>query len=326
MAFSPTYDTTNPGAAVSNREDLTDILTILEPEETPALSLAPKSKASATFTEWTVDKLADPVSDGISEGSDVDSFTDKFSGRARLGNYTQKFRRDYMVSDFQQAVESVGPARIAEAEAKAMREIKRDIEFTILSDNDRSVEDGAGTPYKLRGLGDWLDSSGPSDVPADYRTPAGSIKADSSTLTESEFDDLIKSIFTVNGDTNSLTCIAGTAVRSAITEFSRAEGASNTKVYNINQDATTKQITLSIDTFDSAYGMVSIINGNPTCMPSTERAYLINPEYYGIAELIPMGSRRLEDQGGGPRGYVDCSLTLLMKHPGAHGKITDVTA
>lgn len=57
MAFSNTYDTTNPGSAVSNREDLTDVLTILAPEETPVLSSASKSKATATYVEWTVDSL-----------------------------------------------------------------------------------------------------------------------------------------------------------------------------------------------------------------------------------------------------------------------------
>ena len=37
-----------------------------------------------------------------------------------------------MVSDLQEAVDSVGPAKIAQAEAKAIREIKRDIEATLL--------------------------------------------------------------------------------------------------------------------------------------------------------------------------------------------------
>jgi hypothetical protein len=110
MAFSNTFDTTNPGSAVSNREDLLDVLTILAPEETPVLSSAPKSKASATFVEWTVDSLSAPVTTGVAEGSDVTAFTDKFAGRARLGNYVQKFRRDFMVSDLQNAVDSVGPA------------------------------------------------------------------------------------------------------------------------------------------------------------------------------------------------------------------------
>jgi len=39
--------------------------------------------------------------------------------------------------------------------------------------------------------------------------------------------------------------------------------------------------------------------------------------------LIPLGSTRLPNLGGGERGYVDCSLTLGVYHPQAHGKITD---
>ena len=89
MAFSNTFDTTNQGSAVSNREELTDVLTILAPEETPVLSSASKQKSSATFTEWTVDALAAPSTAGVSEGSDVTAFTDQFAGRARLGNYVQ---------------------------------------------------------------------------------------------------------------------------------------------------------------------------------------------------------------------------------------------
>ena len=111
MAFSNTYDQTNTGSAVSNREQLLDVLTILAPEETPLLPLAKKSKATSTNVQWTVDGLASPVANGISEGEDVNAFVDKFAGRARLGNYVQKFRRPFMVSDLQQAVDSVGPAR-----------------------------------------------------------------------------------------------------------------------------------------------------------------------------------------------------------------------
>ena len=135
MSFSNTFDTTNTGPGVSNREDLTDVLTILAPEETPILSSAHKERASATNVEWTVDSLSAPQTTGISEGADVTAFTDKFAGRARLGNRVQKFRRAFMVSDLQEAVDSVGPAKIAQAEAKAIRELKRDIEATIASAN-----------------------------------------------------------------------------------------------------------------------------------------------------------------------------------------------
>ena len=328
MSFSNTFDTTNPGSAVSNREDLTDVLTILAPEETPVLSSAAKSKASATYVEWTVDSLASPTTTGVSEGADVTSFTDKFSNRARLGNYIQKFRRDYMVSDLQNAVDSVGPAKIAQAEAKAVREIKRDIEATLCSNNDRSAEDGAGTPYGLRGLGDWIDSAGPADVPSSYRTPAGSIQASGTTFTETVFNNLITSIFRVTGMSNGLTLVADTALRRVISDFARTSGSSDYSVRKVMYSGGEASIKLSVELYESDHGIVSIVNMNPDCAPDTtnkDTGYLVNPEYYGVAELIPTGSTRLPNLGGGERGYVDCALTLIVKHPGAHGKITALT-
>jgi len=335
MAFSNTYDTTNTGSAVSNREDLTDVLSILAPEETPILSSLNKQKANATFVEWTVDSLSDPVTAGIREGADVGTFTDKFAGRARLGNYVQKFRRDFQVSDLQEAVDSVGPAKIAQAEAKSIRELKRDIEATLASANDRAVEDGSSTAYALRGLGDWLDSAGPSDVPAGFRTPAASIYTEAEAATtefgEEALNDIITSIFEQTGSTNDLMLIADTGLRRVIADFARTSGDSDNSVRNVNYDGGSGQITLRVDMYESDHGMVSIVNGNPSCMPnfggntSNSSGYLINPEYAGIHELIALGSTRLPNQGGGERGYVDCALTLGVYHPQAHGLIQDVT-
>jgi len=331
MSFSNTFDTTNPGSGVSNREDLTDVLSILAPEETPILSTLGKQRASSTFVEWTVDSLSAPVTSGVAEGADVSAFTDKFSGRARLGNYIQKFRRDYMVSDLQEAVDSVGPAKIAQAEAKAIREIKRDIEATISSNNDRSVEDGAGTAYGLRGLGDWLDSAGPSDVPSDFRTPSTSILDQGGTaMTEASFNDIITSIYRETGTTDQLILVADTGLRQTISDYARlgpANSASNEGVRSVNYDGNSAEIKLSVELYQSDHGIVSIVNANPDCMPTTnpvnQTGYLVNPEYAGIHELIPLGSTRLPNMGGGERGYVDCSLTLGVYHPQAHGKITD---
>ena len=64
---------------------------------------------------------------------------------------------------------------------------------------------------------------------------------------------------------------------------------------------------------------------NPDCAPDTvnkDTGYLIQSEYVSVAELIPTGSTRLPNLGGGERGLVDATLTLCVKHPGAHGKIT----
>ena len=331
MAFSNTYDTTNPGSGVSNREDLTDVLTILAPEETPILSSANKQRASATFVEWTVDSLSAPVTTGIREGADVSTFTDKFASRARLGNYIQKFRRDYQVSDLQEAVDSVGPAKIAQAEAKAIRELKRDIEATVSGTQDRAVENGTDTAYALRGLGDWIDSAGPADVPAAFRTPAASIAdVTDDEFAESELNSLITSIFSVTGSANNLMLVADTALRNDISDFARIGGVSGDSVRNVNYDGNSGSIKLSVDLYQSDHGVVSVVNANPDCAPAQAgqagmQGYLINPEYVGIHELIPMGSTRLPNQGGGERGYVDCALTLGVYHPGAHGKITAST-
>ena len=331
MAFSNTY-TKDPGSASSNREDLTDVLTILAPEETPILSLGNKSKANATFVEWTVDKLSTPSDNGVIEGEDVAIFTDAFAGRARMGNYVQKFRRDYKVSDLQEAVDSVGPAKLAQAEAKSIRELKRDVEKTLASANDKTVG-GVAQAYKMAGLGAFVNDSPPANlVPAGFETPSSSVYANTA-FDEAEFNDLITSIFRETGNTNSLTLVADSGLRRKISDFARVSGGVTENVRSVNYDGNSASIKLSVELYQSDHGIVSIINANPDCMPAstggtttTATGYLVNPEFYGIHELIPMGSTRLPNTGGGERGYVDTTLTLGVYHPQAHGKITQIDA
>jgi hypothetical protein len=322
MPFSPSYNTTNPGAAVSNREDLTDILKVLAPEDTPIYSSLPHSKAKGTYHEWTMDTLASPSTDGVIEGSDVDSFADKFVNRVRVGNYVQKLRRSYMVSDIQEAVDSVGPAKYAQAEKKAGLELKRDIEATLLSTNDRVAGD-SNTASKLRGLGDWIDSAGPSDVSADYRTPADSIHA-SGSFTETVLNSLITSIYRQSGKSQSLNLHADTALRAVISSFARTSGATDAVYRQVMQSAG-KKLTNTVGMYESDNGIVTITNMNPVCAPDTtnkDTGYLLNMEFLGVADLIPMGTKGLQDLGGGKRGFVDWTGTLVVKHPGALGKIT----
>lgn len=326
MAFSNTYDTTNPGSAVSNREDLTDALSILAPQDTPILSLSNKDRASATFHEWTLDTLSAPDDSGIVEGADVSAFSDKFGARARTGNYVQKFRRSYMVSDIQQAVESVGPAKLAQAEMKSVKEIKRDVEKALNSANAR-VAGGDGVASKLGGLGFWIDAALSTNVlPASYRTPASSIH-DSGDFTESVLNNLITSIYRVNGTENGLTLVADTALRRVISDFARTYDpvANEVSVRKVNYNGGSSEIRVSVDRYQSDHGTVDVINMNPDCAPDTtdkDTGYILNPAYYGVSELITLGSRELPDNGGGPRGEVSMVGTLTVLHPGAHGKIT----
>jgi hypothetical protein len=326
MAISNTYQPTAPaaktgtGSAVSNREDLSTELSILAPEQTPLLSLCSKGKANSTFSEWSVDILSAPTTTGVAEGADVTSFTNQFTNRGRLGNYVQTFRDDYLVSNLQQAVSSVGPADFAQAEVKAIKQVKRNVEATISGTQDYSIENGAGTPYGMRGLGSWLNTS-TTTIPSQYRTPTASIIT---SLTETTLNAVLASVFTQNGEMNALTLVAGVAVKRAISGFARSDGNTNENVYNIMQDATSKTITLSVSVYDSDFGMLKIVNANPACT-LTGTGYVVNPKYLSFNTLIPMGSKRLEDQGGGPRGFVDMTGTLCVKHPGAHGKITGIS-
>lgn len=331
MPLSNTYDP-SPSANVSNREDLSDILTILAPEETPVLSSLAKTRASAVQYEWTVDKLAAVSTAGISEGVDVTSYDDEFTDRVRLGNYTQKFRRAYQVSDLQEAVDSVGPAKFAQAESKALRELKRDIEATLLSDNEQSVEDGSGSnPYKLRGLGKWIQNGAQAlnPVPPAYRTPVDSVYdiSTSGAFTETAMNNIITSIYRVSGAMDGLTLVADTALRRIISDFARLDpdgDGAGTSIRNVNYNGESASIKLSVELYQSDHGIVSIVNMNPDCSPDTtnkNRGYFLNPEYASIAELIPVGSTVLPNMGGGERGYVDCALTLAVHHPGAHGKV-----
>ena len=141
---------------------------------------------------------------------------------------------------------------------------------------------------------------------------------------ESELNALITSIFTVTGSTDNLMLIADTALRSDISDFARVSAGATENIRSVNYDGNSGSIKLSVDLYESDHGVVSIVNMNPDCAPDTTNqntGYIVNPEYYGIHELIPMGSTRLPNLGGGERGFVDCALTLGVYHPGAHGKI-----
>jgi hypothetical protein len=170
-------------------------------------------------------------------------------------------------------------------------------------------------------LGDWIDSAGPSDVPAAYRTPAGSIKA--ATLTEATLNDLLGSIYTETGEGSNLTCVANVALRKVIANFTRAEGTTTARAYQINESASSKQISLTVSTFLSDFGVLNVVTGNTACMPTatTNIGYVLDPKYLGLASLLPMESAMLENQGAGERGYIKAAVTLVCKSPQAHGKI-----
>lgn len=334
MAYANTYDTTNTGSATMNREDILDLLTVLSPEETPVLSMIPKSEANATFVEFGLDKLDNPAFAGVQEGVDVTTFTNKASNRAKIGNYIQIFRRDWQVSQVQARVSIAGVAsETAHDAAQCAKELKTDIESAICSDNDRSAEDGGGTNFYLtRGLGDWIDDSGPSDVPSAYQTPSGSIDTTSTgaNFSEAKLNDLLESRYeTIGRGGDNLCLVAGPAVKQSITNFARAEGTSSATPYTVTQPAESKKITLNVLSYEGDFGSLKIIptlfNGRTTGTgldnDARRRGYIFDPAHLGLATLAAESSTSLEDRGGGARGYAQAMAALVCKAPQALCKI-----
>jgi hypothetical protein len=320
MALSTTINT------AGNREDLTSILTILEPESTPLTSLASKKKATGTFFEWQCDSLETVNFAGVEEGADVTSFTNQAANRTRLGNYVQKLRRSFMVSDMQQLVDTAGVSNeFANAESKAIRELKRDFEAAICSSQDRQAEAGAGTPYKTRGMFKWLGVGGqPADVPAAFQNVANDTGG--SPVTEIEFNAVLQALYSANGmPGGQLTLIAGPTLKSDISNFSRAQVIANNGVYQVTQTAESKKITLAVSVYDGDFGLCNVIPSvflNRTSGSSTVDAnagLLIDPEYVSVFTLKAESRSELEDQGGGSRGYADLIAGISCDSPKAHG-------
>ena len=313
------------------RESLTDLLTLVEPEETPVTSRLNKvAGPGQPYHEWQADSLSVPSFSGVLEGADVAAFENKSANRVRFGNYIQKFRKTWRVSDILEASDVAGSkSEVALAKARCVQEIKRDIESAICSDQDRQADNGT-LPFKLRALGDWIDSSGPSDVDSTVRTPSASIDATAgASLAETTINGVLQSMFEQSGGKKDYFVPCGPTFKSLISGFQRATGSSGTtKTYQVTQDASAHRIDLSVDVYNSDFGMITLVptvfngrtDGGSLGTTQRMRAYVIDPELVGISTMIPLGAKELADEGGGRRGYVDTVLTLVCKNPKGLGK------
>ena len=284
MASTKTY------AVSGNREDLSDIVTLLEPEATPFVSMAKKATASGTFFEWQTDNMATPSFAGVLEGEDASSFDDKAANRAKLGNHIQKLRQTYAVSDLQEIVDTAGvTSEFANAESKAVRELKRDLESAVCSAQDRQADDGTN-PYKTRGMFKWLGVGGqPSDIPSFAQNVANDTTG---TQTESTLNTVLQELYEANGmPGGQLTLIAGPSLKRDISNFARQEGSTTALSFQVTQPAESKKITLSVNFYEGDFGNIAILPSvflNRTSGSATvdaDAGLLIDPEYVGIHML-----------------------------------------
>ena len=141
-------------SAVGNREELSNVVSMITPEDTPIYSMIGHPSLDSKHPEWEYDSLAAPADNAQLEG---DEYTfGAITPPTRVGNYTQIFRKELIVSATQDAVSNAGDHESSKKQKlKKGVELRKDVEFCILS-NTASV---AGSTRRSGGLPSWLASN-----------------------------------------------------------------------------------------------------------------------------------------------------------------------
>lgn len=121
--------------AGANREDLLDLITNVDPWDTPWVTQAPKVRAEHVLHEWLTDTLAATSTAGEIEGADWNLTDGAFTATTRptrRNNQCQIFRKDIAATETQRAV---NPAGFKDAYAyevqKATKELARNLESRL---------------------------------------------------------------------------------------------------------------------------------------------------------------------------------------------------
>jgi len=319
------------------REDLSDAMVLIEPGDTPLFSLCKKSKEPTNVLfQWPADRYNDPQTAGVLADADVASFDDQHANRQLLSGRIQKVRRAFQVDDLVENVADLaGVGRkqaFNKAAAKALVELKVDIEAIMGSDNDSQVQSGAA-PYKTRGIGSWISSVAQLDtataVPAAFLTPAGSINTTvTSSLTESNVIDVLESMFKVRRARRNYDLVCGTSLKRAFTNFIRTQtGSTNvmSSVRTFGSNADDKKIVNTIDIYEGDFGVLSLhvstylANGG-TASAAAARGYVLDMDLVSIGFNRKPRMEELEDRGGGRRGFCDAIFGVAVSNPQVLGK------
>src|SRR5690606_18146065 len=119
-------------AAIGMREDLSDVIDIIAPTDTPVLSALKKGKAKSRFFEWQTDDLAAAANNAHLEGDDIATFT-AIVPSVRWGNYCQISRKNFVISETEEVVDKAGrKSEVAYQTRNKLKELKRDKEFAII--------------------------------------------------------------------------------------------------------------------------------------------------------------------------------------------------
>ena len=306
-----TFDTYD---SVGEREDLSDVIYSISPTDTPFLSSAAKTKATAVLHEWQTDALAAAVTNNaVIEGDEAT--LDASVATTRLSNSSQIMDKTVVITGTQESVDKAGRAsEIAYQIAKKAKELKRDMESTLTS-NNAEVTGDASTARQLGALGSWVTTN--DDLAADGASGAGAGNAAHTNgtqraFTESQLKSVIKSVWNAGGDPSMI--MVGPFNKQKLSGFT-----GNSTRFDAGADAT---LYTSVDVYASDFGQLQVV---PNRFSRDRDAYVLDMDYWGVAFLRDFSMHELAKTGDSEKRQLLVEATLESRNEAASGGVFDLT-
>ena len=307
-------------AAVNGKpRDLMDVIYNISPTDTPFLTMAGRTDATQTLHEWQTESLAAPAANAQLEGADVSNFAE--ISTTELTNKTQILMKAINVSKTAQAIKQAGvDKQYAHQMALKSKELKKDVEFALLSNVLAAAEVPGSTGRKMQGLPCWLwdnysgGSGGASAVYGSSGASAGTKRA----ITQALVTGMLTDIYEAGGNPDRI--MAAPEIRVKLSAVLRGTGD------NQIEWADRKKAYSVVDVFVSDFGAVRLIPNRVQAgvTYSQDAAFVIDPEYWKVAYLRGFREERLANTGDSMKGMINVECTLQASNPASSGMIADL--
>ena len=301
------------------REDLSNIITNIAPEETPYMSNIGRESISNSLFEYQTDTLAAAAANKQIEGDDVASF-DAVTATVRLQNYAQISRKTIILSATEEVVNKAGRrSELAYQIAKRSAELKRDQEFTMLN-NAVAAAGSTSTARGTASLGAFLktniDKASDGTNPS-YTTLPSSARTDGTvrTFTETILKNVIQQVWSAGGAPEIL--MTGPVNKQRVSGFS---GIASSR-FNINGGEKPATLVGAVDLYVSDFGTVAVIANR---FQRERDAWVLDPEYAKMTVLRPYQQVELAKTGDAEKRMLLVEWGHKVLAENAHGLAADL--
>jgi hypothetical protein len=301
------------------REDLSNVITNIAPEETPYMSNIGRENVSNSLYEWQTDTLAAAAANAQLEGDDVSSF-DAVVATVRLQNYAQISRKTIILSATEEVVNKAGRrSELAYQIAKRGAEMKRDQEFSMLN-GAIAVAGDSTTARTTASLGAFVKTNtdkGSGGADPSYTTLPNSARTDGTvrTFTETILKNVIQKVWTAGGTPKILMC--GPVNKQRVSGFS---GIASSR-FNIDGGAKPATLVGAVDIYVSDFGNVQVIANR---FQRERDAWVIDPDYAKMTVLRPYQQVELAKTGDAEKRMLIAEWGHKVSAENAHGLAADL--